>query len=104
MRSRPVALDDVLADTGRVRFLKLDAEGSEFPILLTSGRLDLVGAIAGEYHELTDAQMEALDPSARVGDARYDHATLRAVLEAAGFDVELSPGQPQLGFFAARRR
>lgn len=36
----------------RISLLKIDCEGAEFPILLTSKRLDRVDRIVGEYHEL----------------------------------------------------
>ncbi len=36
----------------RVRLLKLDCEGAEWPILLTSQRLHLVDEICGEFHEI----------------------------------------------------
>jgi FkbM family methyltransferase len=36
----------------RVRLLKLDCEGAEWPILLTSRRLHLIDTICGEFHEL----------------------------------------------------
>jgi FkbM family methyltransferase len=35
-----------------VRLLKLDCEGAEWPILLTSQRLDLISEICGEFHEI----------------------------------------------------
>jgi len=99
-----VRLDRVLVDLGPVRFLKLDVEGAEFPILLTSTRLDLVTAIAGEYHELTDAAMAVLSPSARVGHERYTADLLRDRLEDAGFEASFVPDHNGLGFFSARRR
>jgi FkbM family methyltransferase len=36
----------------RVRLLKLDCEGAEWPILLTSKRLGLIDEICGEFHEI----------------------------------------------------
>ncbi len=52
-----VSLDDLvdsLTDQGqrRVRLLKLDCEGSEWPVLLTSRRLHLIDEIVGEFHEI----------------------------------------------------
>lgn len=41
---------DVLIGDREVSLLKLDCEGSEFPILLTSSRLANVRRIVGEYH------------------------------------------------------
>ncbi|MCU1449409.1 MAG: methyltransferase, FkbM family [Acidimicrobiales bacterium] len=100
-----VALDVVLRGLGRVRFLKIDAEGAEFPILLTATRLDLVEAIGGEYHAFTDAQMDALAPPARVGRERYTVDLLRRCLEAAGFAVVVRPDHDGAwkGLFSAER-
>lgn len=52
-----IALDDVIDEvtaggTQRIRLLKLDCEGSEWPILLTSRRLHLIDEIVGEFHEI----------------------------------------------------
>lgn len=48
----PVAakLDDILRSCERVRLLKIDAEGSEYPILHTSKELHRVDEIVGELH------------------------------------------------------
>jgi FkbM family methyltransferase len=98
-----VGLDEVLADVGPVRFLKLDVEGAEFPILLTATRLHQVDAVGGEYHELTDAQMADLAPGARVGRDRYTVGLLRARLFAAGFEVTVEPDGDRGLFWADRR-
>lgn len=44
-----VSLDEVIGDR-EVSLLKIDCEGSEYPILLTSSRLSQVRRIVGEYH------------------------------------------------------
>jgi FkbM family methyltransferase len=98
-----VALDAVLRGLGRVRFLKIDVEGAEFPILLTAARLDLVDAIGGEYHAFTDAQMGVLAPSARVGQERYTADLLQHHLEHAGFSVTIVPSVERHGLFHAER-
>jgi FkbM family methyltransferase len=98
-----VALDDVLRELGRVRFLKLDAEGAEFPILLTATRLDLVDAIAGEYHEVSDEVMSLLAPAARVGDLRYSADLLRGRLRDAGFTTRFVSDVRGRGFFSGER-
>jgi FkbM family methyltransferase len=41
-----------LQGTRRVRFLKLDCEGAEWPIIYTSQLLHLIDEIAGEFHEI----------------------------------------------------
>jgi FkbM family methyltransferase len=99
-----VPLDDILVDLGAVRFLKIDVEGAEFPILLTATELGRVGAIAGEYHELADRDMTALSPGARVGDERYSADLLRRRLDDAGFEkVTFVPDRYGRGFFSAER-
>ena len=45
-----IPLDDLISNA-HIRLLKLDCEGAEFPILLTSHRLRQVQEIVGEYHE-----------------------------------------------------
>jgi FkbM family methyltransferase len=52
-----IAFDDIvdrMTNHGehRVRLLKLDCEGAEWPILLTSQRLGLISEICGEFHEI----------------------------------------------------
>ena len=47
-----IAFDDIVESVGTVGLLKIDAEGSEYPILATSRRLDRVEAIVGEYHHV----------------------------------------------------
>jgi FkbM family methyltransferase len=103
-----VPFDDALADilararVSRARLLKLDCEGSEYPILLTSRLLHLVDEIRGEYHESN----QPVPDWARVGDAtRYDRHTLRATLEARGFRVvtRQHTSNPNIGLFFATR-
>ena len=94
---------DLLAATGRtaVRLLKLDCEGSEYPILLTATCLERVAEICGEYHEVG-----AVPDEARVGGReRYDHRVLVDHLTRAGYRVEteVHPRDPALGLFWARR-
>ena len=43
-------LDDLIGEQ-QIRLLKLDCEGSEFPILLTSKKLKQIDEIVGEFHE-----------------------------------------------------
>lgn len=44
-----IALDDIIGDR-TIAMLKIDCEGSEYPILLTSQKLKQVRTIVGEYH------------------------------------------------------
>ena len=93
-----VALDDVIERAGGVDLLKIDAEGSEYPILFTSARLDRVGAIVGEYHEVRG--LRGRSPVA--GFPEWNADRLAGHLEGAGFRVFLRRKGP-LGFFRAER-
>ena len=117
---RPVevaAFDDVVRritanGRDRVRLMKIDCEGSEFPILLTSKTLHLIDEIVGEYHNFT-TEHDPSHPFYRVAEAakvegysRYNIFTLVTLLEFQGFDVavEYHPKIPTLaGWFFARR-
>jgi FkbM family methyltransferase len=118
-----VALDDVIDlvtshGERRVRLLKLDCEGAEWPALLTSRRLHLIDEIVGEFHEIGGAFLEiSEDRLSNVqmfhtdGVARFTIDELVRVLQEAGFDVthfrhRRPDGAPEgLGlFFAARAR
>jgi FkbM family methyltransferase len=96
------AVDQALAGSGapRLRLLKLDCEGSEWPILLTSRRLHLVDGICGEYH----ASGAHIPPSAQVdGYTEYTPEVLRDFLQKQGFAVHLQPTVTSLGHFWATR-
>ncbi|MBX6313431.1 MAG: FkbM family methyltransferase [Isosphaeraceae bacterium] len=106
-----VPFDDVLeeiTDGGRrrIRMLKIDCEGSEFPILLTARRLDLIDYIAGEFHEIGCARNPQIIPDhARVpGVEAFTIEALDGCLRRAGFDVAFERhGDSNLGLFYARR-
>lgn len=86
---------------GRVRMVKVDCEGSEYPVLLTATRLDRVDEICGEYHEVLDPV-----PAARVGShVAYGRDTLVGHLSALGFRVTTvtDPVHGGNGLFWARR-
>lgn len=99
----------------RVHTLKLDCEGSEWPILLTARRLDLVDRIIGEYHEIGGPHMDrvrldqahrtTIPECARVDDyAKYTAGELLAFLSGQGFRVRISPhAVGWLGHFFAER-
>ena len=102
-----VPLDAVVAELlaasgqARVRLLKLDCEGSEYPILLSATCLGRVAEVCGEYHEVGVAT-----PAARVGAyASHGPAVLVEHLSAAGFAVttRVHPRDPNIGLFWARR-
>jgi len=101
-----VPFDEVvlrLTENGRkrIRLMKIDCEGSEFPILFTSKTLHLIDSITGEYHNFADNYDQGpgedhffhkMPEHARVeGHDRYIHDDIAAVLEQAGFDVITRP-------------
>ena len=99
-----VSLDAILERFGRVKLLKLDCEGSEFPILLTSQRLDRVERVVGEIHELEGPFMAVLDGRSRVpGYAAYRLEDLVARLESFGFRVTARLDNKHMYVFDARR-
>jgi FkbM family methyltransferase len=81
-----IALDDVIGDQ-QVSILKLDCEGSEYPILLTSSKLKQVKTIVGEYHVMNE-----IPPAAQLaGHSRYSAGTLVEQLAQLRFRVEIVP-------------
>jgi FkbM family methyltransferase len=107
---KAVPFDDVIdgvSDRGRrrVTLVKIDCEGAEFPILLTSRRLERIDRIVGEYHELR----ATLPPHVRIpGVDRFTLDVLVATLERAGFVVsterQATAQYGDLGLFFADRR
>jgi FkbM family methyltransferase len=97
-------LDAILERFGRVKLLKIDCEGSEFPILLTSQRLDRVERVVGEIHEYEEDFVKVLDPHARVaGYAAYRAEHLVARLGSFGFSVTTRHNDQHIYLFDARR-
>ena len=89
----------------RIDVLKIDCEGAEFPILLTSRLLNRIDRIVGEYHELR-AQL----PS-HVRIRGYDEFVIEGLvawLDRAGFTVtwerQATARFGDLGLFFAERR
>ncbi len=116
-----VPFDDIvlkITENGRkrIRMVKLDCEGSEFPILFTSKTLHLIDSIVGEYHNFADNYdygpgedhfFHKMPEHAKVeGHERYIHEDIAAVLREAGFDVTTAvcPPIPTIaGWFFAHR-
>jgi FkbM family methyltransferase len=93
----------------RIRLLKIDCEGSEWPILFTSHTLHLVDEIKGEYHEIKGEydDHQAL-PFVIEGLERCTIHELVSLLEKNGFQVTHQrweiQGKPwPLGTFSAVR-
>ena len=98
---------DLTARHGRsIRFLKIDVEAAEFPILLTSSTLRLVDEIAGEFHEAGGERDPHVIPAwSRVdGYPRFTIEVLAQRLRRRGFEVwwVRFDGTNQGLFFATR--
>jgi len=97
-----IAFDDVVdlaTNRGerRIRLVKLDCEGAEWPIVLTSRRLHLIDEIAGEFHELGGPLLEIGEdrpPNPHVFHsdriAGFTIGELARFLRGAGFAVTYS--------------
>ena len=109
-----LGLDDLIEQyiPQRIRLLKMDCEGSEFPILLTSKRLHRVDEIVGEFHDICaddDRNLNLLELPDYEG---YTIDLLASHLESLGFQTEYQRHQRydcgewipiERGYFRARQ-
>lgn len=93
-----VPLNAILQGMATVDLLKIDAEASEFPILLTCTELHRVKRIAGEYHEY----IVNMDHVRVNGIKHYTRDILYRHLTDVGFKVEFPDAGPMGLFFASR--
>lgn len=97
-----VSLDEILSSFEKVKFLKIDCEGSEFPILLTSQLLRRVERISGEIHEVTGPLMQRICPTGRLaGYEAYRAENLVDRLRSLGFEVKIREASRHLHIFSA---
>ncbi len=99
MLTDTVQLDEILRQYGSVHILKLDCEGSEYPILYTSKELHRCEHILGEYHHGAP-RAQVLD----IGGGRpWTIDGLKSYLESQGFEVyRVKAYSPDHGLFWAR--
>lgn len=92
-----LSLDEILNDFETVRFLKIDVEGSEWPILYTCTQLAKIQEIAGEYHTTVGWTDDTLPPKSP--------QALLAFLRTHGFKTAefVEGGGPDIGLFYCRR-
>ena len=94
-----IPLDTIIDQVGVVDLIKIDAEGSEYPILFTSRKLNKVREIVGEYHDI-----EGLDPGFDIpGGRTWNLEGLATHLHLMGFIVRVKMNS-RLGLFHAVRR
>jgi len=85
-----IDLDSVLRRFDHVHILKLDCEGSEYPILMTCTELHRVEHILGEYHHV---------------NSEWSIDGLKRHLESVGFEVyRIIPHEKTHGNFWAKRK
>ena len=96
---KTISLDEILGSIGRVTLLKLDCEGAEYPILLTSKKLALVDYICGEYHNTNVGTAAIVN-----GKKSFNRNDLGTHLKNQGFDCAFLQTNSQLGLFFARKK
>jgi FkbM family methyltransferase len=103
-----VGLDDILREAtdgfrGRIRLLKIDCEGAEYPILFSAKHLNVIEEICGEYHEI-DPEVVPLRARVKGMPKKLDRHALKNFLEREGWMVEIHPVSEdgRLGHFRAR--
>jgi FkbM family methyltransferase len=96
-----VSLDKVLRRFKRIGLLKLDCEGSEWPILLTSKEMHKVEKICGEFHEFRQIPSPALVE----GHTQYTREELKRFLKKHYRKVRIGGNRDgELGLFWAEDR
>lgn len=92
------SLDEILEPHESVRFLKIDVEGCEFPILYTCTQLRKVEEIAGEYHIIPQDAAEVQNLPHPVS-----REALEQFLTEQGFNTIFKQNSPTIGNFWAWR-
>lgn len=98
-----VPLDELLRGLGRVRLLKVDCEGGEYPILYTSRGLGRVTEIVGEYHHGALPELAGVRPVGGWPQPWTAEGLVR-YLAGEGFAVTTEAASPTHGLFWARRQ
>ena len=83
----------------RIDLLKIDCEGSEWPILLTSQKLGWIDAIVGEVHEFNGDYDSSIFPYLIRGWSRFTLPRLAAYLDDQGFSCEYAQLMDEYGQF-----
>ena len=86
-----------------MKLLKIDVEGSEYPILFSAKQLGVVDEICGEYHNVDSSIMPDRAKVPGVPQ-NFTGEGLREFFEAAGWSVRIkpNPSNNDLGYFHAR--
>ena len=92
-----IQFDKILSAFEQVRLVKIDVEGSEYPILYTSCHLDKIQQICGEFHELEKNQINGYT---------FDRRGLKRFFLDNGFQVDIDEASwsNTCGFFKATKK
>jgi FkbM family methyltransferase len=86
---KTISLDDILSQFDKVKFMKIDVEGSEYPILFTSKQITKVEEIVGEFHEYEDLNL--IPENCRVpGYDKYTRNNIIDFFSNLGYNVEIT--------------
>lgn len=85
-RVNTISLDSILENFGKVRILKIDTEGSEYPIILNSTLLDRVEEIVGEIHEI-NSENQLFNPLSYKKECKKEE--IFEYLSKFGFEVSV---------------
>lgn len=85
--------------TNRIKLVKLDCEGSEFPILFTSKKLSLIDYICGEYHAT-----KLMDSDNIYGRTNFDVSDIVYYLDSQDFSTITIRYHAYSGLFFAKRK
>ena len=86
---KTISLDDILSQFDKVKFMKIDVEGSEYPILFTSKQITKVEEIVGEFHEYND--LNSIPENCRVpGYNKYTRNDIIDFFSNLGYNVEIT--------------
>ncbi len=98
---KSIGLDQILENIPRVRLLKVDCDGSEYCVLLTSRLLVRAEAICLEYEVMNSVSSIRGMP----GYDKLDGSVLEHYLQKQGFNTENRPtADPKIGFIFATRQ
>jgi FkbM family methyltransferase len=97
-----ISLDDIIDNVGKsrkIKLVKLDCEGSEFPILFTSKKLNQIDYICGEYHSIPLCNFE------KDGKSKFSEHDLYLFLKSQGFSMIYfkNPLNDLIGMFYAKK-
>lgn len=93
-----IPLDAIIDAIGRITLLKMDCEGAEYPILLTSQRFSLIDYICGEYHNTNVGAVASVN-----GKNSFSWLDLEALFQKSGYACVFFKQNEHVGTFFAEK-